>query len=143
MKMHATTMRARPVETVWAYVGDPPNAVNWRTGITESGMHSDGPVGIDSIGYVRVGDAEARWKVISYTPGSSVSVDWEFLDGPYSGTGGYRLMPVDGGTQFTLVADVEPTNWLRFLGPIFPWIGQRQNRRDVEKLRDILESMPE
>ena len=143
MKMDATTTIARPVETVWAYVGDPTNDVNWRTGITESGMHSDGPVGVGSVGYVRVGDAEARWKVISYTAGSSVSVDWEFLDGPYRGTGGYRLVPVDVGTEFTLVADVEPTNWLRFLGPIFPWIGQRQNQRDVEKLRDILESMPE
>jgi hypothetical protein len=106
-------------------------------------MHSDGPIGVGSVGYVRVGDAEARWKVISYTPGSSVSVDWEFLDRPYCGTGGYRLVPVDGSTQFTLVADVEPTNWLRFLGPIFPWIGQRQNQRDVEKRREILESTPE
>lgn len=142
MKMDATTTIARPVETVWAYVGDPTNDVNWRTGITGSGMHSDGPLGVGSIGYVRVGDAEARWKVISYTPGSSMSVDWELLDGPIRGFGGYRLVPVDGGTQFTLVADVKPKNWLRFLGPVFPWIGQRQNQRDVEKLREILESAP-
>lgn len=141
MNVDATTTIARPVETVFAYVGDPSNDIHWRTGITESGLYTDGPVGVGSVGYVRVGDAEARWKVISYTAGSSV--DWEFMDGPYRGLGGYRLVAVDGGTQFTLVADVEPTNWLRFLGPIFPWIGQRQNQRDVEKLRDILESMPE
>ena len=140
MKMDATTTIARPVETVWAYVSDATNDVNWRTGLTESGMHSDGPLGVGSIGYVRAGDAEAKWKAISYTAGSSV--DWEFMDGPYSGTGGYRLVPVDGGTQFTLVADVEPTNWLRFLGPIFSWIGQRQNQRDVEKRREILEAAP-
>jgi carbon monoxide dehydrogenase subunit G len=141
MKMDATTTIARPVETVWAYVSDATNDVNWRTGITESGLHTDGPLRLGTIGYVRVGDAEARWKVISLTDGSSV--DWELVEGPYRGTGGYRLVPVDGGTQFTLVADAEPANWLRLLGPIFAWIGQRQNQRDVEKLREILESAPE
>jgi hypothetical protein len=49
---------------------------------------------------------------------------------------------VEGGTEFTLVADVEPTNWLKLLGPLFTWIGRRQNQKDVETLRDILESMP-
>ena len=141
MKMDATTTIARPVETIWAYVGDATNDVHWRTGITESGLYSDGPLGVGSIGYARVGDAEAKWKVISYTAGTSV--DWDLIDGPIRGRGGYRLVPVDGGTQFTLVADAEPTNWLRFLGPIFGWIGQRQNQRDVEKLREILESTPD
>ena len=141
MKMDATTKIARPVETVFAYVSDATNDIHWRTGITESGLYSDGPVGLGSIGYARVGDVEAKWKVVAYTAGTSV--DWDLIDGPIRGRGGYRLVPVDGGTQFTLVADAEPTNWLRFLGPIFGWIGQRQNQQDVEKLREILESTPD
>ena len=32
---------------------------------------------------------------------------------------------------------------LVLMGPLFAWIGRRQNQGDVEKLRDILESMPE
>jgi hypothetical protein len=69
-------------------------------------------------------------------------VDWDLISGPIKGCGGYNVSPVEGGSQFTLFADIEPTNWLRFLGPFFTWIGRRQNQRDVEKLRDILESAP-
>lgn len=141
MKMDATTPIARPVETVFAYISDPTNDVHWRTGVTESGLYSDGPLGLGSIGYARAGDAEAKWKVVSYTAGSRV--DWELMDGPYRGSGGYRLVPADGGTLFTLVADVEPAGWFKLLGPIFPWMGRRQNQRDVERLREILESMPD
>jgi hypothetical protein len=48
--------------------------------------------------------------------------------------------PVDNGTQFTLVAEVEPSEVYRLLGPLFAWVGRRRNQADVEKLRDILES---
>jgi hypothetical protein len=36
-----------------------------------------------------------------------------------------------------------PTGWLKLLGPVFTWVGRRQNQRDVERLRDILEAAPE
>ena len=79
--------------------------------------------------------------MVSYIAGESV--DYELLDGPFKGSGGYRLVPVDGGTQFTLVADVEPTGVYKLLGPLFAWQGRRRNQADVEKLRDVLESTPE
>jgi hypothetical protein len=79
--------------------------------------------------------------VVSYIAGESV--DYELLDGPFKGSGGYRLVPVDGGTQFTLVADVEATGVYKLLGPLFAWQGRRRNQADVEKLRDILESTPD
>ena len=71
------------------------------------------------------------------------SVDWELLSGPFNGGGGYRLVPVDSGTHFTLVADVEPTGLYKLLGPLFAWMGRRRNQADVEKLRELLESTPD
>jgi len=141
MEMNGTTMIGRPIETVFAYVNEVSNDVQWRTGITGSGLRSDQSLGLGSIGYARVGDEEFEWRVISYIAGESV--DWELLDGPYTGSGGYRLVPVDSGTQFTLVADVEPVGVYKLLGPLFGWMGRRRNQADVEKLRDILESIPE
>jgi hypothetical protein len=141
MEMNGTTVIGRPIETVFAYVNDVSNDVHWRTGITGSGLRSDQSLGLGSIGYARVGDEEFEWRVVSYIAGESV--DWELLDGPYTGSGGYRLVPVDSGTQFTLVADVEPVGVYKLLGPLFGWIGRRRNQADVEKLRDILESTPE
>jgi hypothetical protein len=141
MEMNGTTVIGRPIDTVFDYVNDVSNDVHWRTGVTESGLRSGQHLGVGSIGYTRVGDVEAEWRVVAYIAGESV--DWDLISGPYKGRGGYRLVPVDGGTQFTLVADVEPTGMYKLLGPLFAWVGRRQNQADVEKLRDILESTPD
>jgi hypothetical protein len=141
MEMNGTTLIDRPLDTVWAYVNDASNDVHWRTGLTGSGLRSDEPLGPGTVGYARVGDEEFEWRVVSYIAGESV--DYELLDGPFKGSGGYRLVPVDGGTQFTLVADVEATGVYKLLGPLFAWQGRRRNQADVEKLRDILESTPD
>ncbi|MEE9513365.1 MAG: SRPBCC family protein [Anaerolineales bacterium] len=139
MKTDATTIIARPVGSVFAYINDVSNDVHWRNGVDDSGLRSGESLGVGSIGYTRVGDMEVEWRVISYAAGERV--DWEFLNGPFEGRGGYRLATVDGGTQFTLVGDVEPTGLYKLLGPLFAWMGQRRNQADIEKLREILESM--
>jgi len=141
MEMNGTTVIGRPVDTVFAYVNDVSNDVHWRNGVTESGFRDGQMASPGSIGYTRVGDMEVEWRVVSYIAGKSV--DWELLNGPFLGRGGYRLVPVDNGTQFTLVGDVEPTGFYKLLGPLFTWMGRRRNQADVEKLRDILESEPD
>jgi hypothetical protein len=138
MEMNGTTVIDRPVDTVFAYVSNVSNDVHWRTGVTESGLRSGETIEPGVIGYTRAGKVEAEWKVVAYSPGESI--DWELISGPYRGSGGYRLVPVASGTQFTLVADIEPAGVYKLLGPLFAWIGRRQNQADVEKLRDILES---
>jgi hypothetical protein len=138
MEMNGTTVIGRPVDAVFAYVNDVANDVHWRTGVTASGLRSGQSLAPGAIGYTRVGDVEVEWRVLSYVAGESI--DWELLNGPFRGRGGYRLVPVADGTQFTLVADVEPSGVYKLLGPLFTWIGRRRNQADVEKLRDILES---
>jgi hypothetical protein len=138
MEMNGKIVIGRSVDTVFAYVIDVANDANWRTGVDESGLQSGESIGPGVIGYTIAGDMKIEWRVVSYIEGESV--DWDLISGPYKGRGGYRFMPVDGGTQFTLVADVEPSGWLKLLGPIFTWMGRRQNQADVERLRDILES---
>lgn len=141
MEMNGTTVINRPIDVVCDYVMDVSNDANWRTGLEESGWKTGETIAPGAIGYSRAGNAEIEWRVVSYVEGESV--DWELLSGPIKGRGGYRLVAVEGGTEFTLVADVRPSGWLRLLGPIFTWIGRRQNQLDVETLRDILEAMPE
>jgi hypothetical protein len=141
MNMSATTVIDRPAGDVLAYVLDVSHDPDWRTGVIASGMRSEGPMGIGSVGFAR-GRAggkvlEAVWTVIEYVDGSLAR--WEFVSGPYAGTGGYVAQPVEGGTRFTLEADVRPTGLLRMLGPLFTLIGRRQNRADVATLKTILE----
>jgi hypothetical protein len=141
MEMNGKTLIARPVDVVSAYVMDVSNDANWRYGVDESGYRSGDSFSPGSIGYTRVGDMEVEWKVLSSTPGESV--DWELLNGPFKGRGGYRFEPVGAGTQFTLVSNVEPNGAYRLLGPLFRWMGRRRNQSDVEKLRHVLESAPD
>ena len=138
MEMNGTSLINRPVEIVFAYVNDVTNDVHWRNGVDDSGLRSGETLGVGTIGYTVVGDLEVEWRVDGYDPGKSV--DWTLLNGPFLGRGGYRLEPIDSSTQFTLVAEVEPSGVYRLLGPLFAWIGRRRNQADVEKLRDILES---
>jgi hypothetical protein len=141
MEMNGTTTIARPAEAVWAYVINVNNDVHWRGGVTDSGLYTGLPVGLGSVGYARAGEQEVKWKVTALTAGSSV--DWDLVSGPLQGRGGYRLVPVEGGTQFTLVADLVPTGIFKLIGPLFAWMGRRRNQADVEKLRQILESTPD
>lgn len=141
MEMNGTTLINRTVEAVFAYVNDVTNDVNWRNGVTDSGLRSGESLGVGAVGYTIAGNVEVEWRVDSYVPGESV--DWTLLNGPFLGRGGYRLAPVEGGTQFTLVSDIEPSGAYKLLGPLFAWMGRRRNQADVEKLRNILESMPE
>jgi hypothetical protein len=140
MEMNGTTLINRPVDEVFAYVIDVSNDTNWRTGVDKSGWNSGDPIAPGVIGYTLAGKMKVEWRVISYIEGESV--EWELLSGPYKGRGGYRLQPVDGGTQFTLLADIEPTGFFKLLGPLFARIGRRQNQADVENLRDLLEAEP-
>lgn len=135
--MNTTTVIARPVDQVSAYVLNLANDTNWRHGVDESGYRSGNSFGTGAIGYTRPGSVQAEWKVVSVIPGQSV--DWKFLNGPFKGRGGYRFDSVNGATKFTLVSDVEPTGPYRLLGPVFAWIGRRRNKSDVDKLRRILE----
>ena len=109
--------------------------------VPESGLRSEGPLEPGSIGYTRVGDVEGEWRVVSYV--ENEGAEWEITSGPFLGKGGYRLVAVDGSTQFTLLSDVEPAGVYKLLGPLFGWIGRRRNQADVEKLREILESTPD
>lgn len=138
MDMSATTDIDRPPDEVWSWVMDVRNDSRWRTGIVESGLLSEPPIEVGSVGFAKTERAEVRWKVRSLVLGASV--DWDLLNGPIRGTGGYRVERRDSGTRFTLVADVIPTDALRLLGPLFAWIGRRQNRADVSTLKGLLES---
>ena len=141
MEMKGTIVISRPVAVVFDYVSNLSNDAKWRAGIQESGWQSGESPGPGAIGYTCVGNMKVEWRVVTYIAGESVA--WDYISGPLKGRGGYRLVPVERGTQFTMVADAEPSGWLKLLGPIFTWMVRRQNQRDVERLRDILEATPE
>jgi hypothetical protein len=142
VNQNATIVIGRPAAEVFDYVMDISNDAQWRTGIVEAAYTSDPPLGVGTTGFDRVRangrDMTAVWTTIEYEPG--VLARWTFDSGPLEGSGGYICTPVGESTRFTLEASVRPTGALRFLGPIFGLIARRQNRTDVENLKEILET---
>ena len=137
MKMSATTTIAVPPETVYAFVSDPTNDVHWRKGVTESGFLTDPPLTLGSEGYAHAGKSVARWRVTEFEERSLVT--WDLIEGPFQGSGGYRISETASGTEFTLMADIEPTGMMRLLGPLFQQMGTRRNEDDVATLKRLLE----
>ena len=142
MDLSASTRIARPPAEVFAYVMDVRHDVDWRTGVVEAAFTTDHELGVGSEGFDRV-DANgrqmtSRWVVTEFVAGSHAR--WELVEGPISGTGGYICELAEGGTTFTLESHVQPTGAYRMLGPVFGWMGRRQNRADVDRLKQLLES---
>lgn len=138
--MSASVRIDRLPADVYAFVSDPTNDVRWRTALTTSGLTTPPPLRVGSEGFAGVEETVVHWRVTKLEP--NVLVDWDLLDGPFAGTGGYRLAEDGSGTLFTLVADVTPKGFYRLLGPLFGWIGRRQNLKDVQRLRSLLEEPP-
>lgn len=144
MNLSASVHIERPPGEVFEYVVDVGHDVEWRTGVVEAAYTSDGPVGIGATGFDRVElDGRAmltEWTLYEYEAGSHAR--WNLTSGPFKGTGGYICDPEGSGTRFTLESQVRPTGWYTLLGPVFGIIGRRQNRSDVERLKQLLEDHP-
>lgn len=140
MEISATTVIKQPPKKIYDYISDVKNDVHWRSGIDDSGWRSDPPWGLGSVGYAKAGKMETVYRITVLVPFKRV--DWEFIEGPFVGRGGFRLEAVEAGTRFTLMADIKPLGRMRLLGPLFYWMGKRSNQKDVETLRKILEHAP-
>jgi uncharacterized membrane protein len=141
MEANGTTIINRPVDAVYAYVMDLANDANWRVGLDESGLREGEALEVGGLGYSRVGDKEVEWRIEGLVPGKRV--EWQLLNGPIRGRGGYLLKSVEGGTEFTLLAEIKPAGLYKLLGPLFGRMARQRNQADVLKLKRILESMPE
>ena len=135
--MNASTVINVSPAVVYEFVADPTNDVLWRSGLTDSGLISEPPLVTGSEGFAEAGKSVTRWRVTK-SDGRS-HIDWDLLDGPFDGSGGYRIQPFNGATSFTLVASVEPRGMFRLLGPMFKRLGTRRNASDVARLKEILE----
>ena len=138
MDLSASITIKRRAEEVFAYVIDVEHDAAWRSGVTRSELVSSPPLIEGSEGQTRAGETVVRWRVVAFEAGRRV--DWELLDGPIRGTGGYRVEPQGEHTLFTLYAEVHPSGLFRLVGPLFGLIGRRQNRKDVAVLKQILEN---
>jgi uncharacterized membrane protein len=130
------------VEEVFEFVTNPENDPKWESAILESERTSVGPMGVGTTeqGVAKLLGQRIEWtaEVTEYEPNRKVK--YEVTGGPLSAEQTVTFEPVEGGTKFTLVVEVETGGFFRLAEPIVTRMLQRDIETDVANLKDILEA---
>jgi uncharacterized membrane protein len=133
----------RPVDVVADYAADPSNAPTWYENIESAELRTEPPVRTGS----RV-EFTARFlgRQLAYTYQITEFVPARRLvmrtaEGPFPMETTYTWQPLDDNTtRMTLRNRGEPAGFSRLATPFMTAAMKRANRKDLDKLRQILES---
>jgi len=138
-----TIVIARPLAAVAAYSADPTNATAWYENIKRVEWKTAPPVTVGSkVAFV----ARFLGRELAYTYEVQVLEPNERLvmrtdEGPFPMETTYEWDSTsDGGTRMTLRNRGEPAGFSKFTGPVMARAMRRANKKDLARLRDILES---
>ena len=132
-----------PVERVAAYAADPTNAPEWYVNIRRAEWRTDPPLAVGS----RVAfEATFLGRTLTYTyevtdfrPGERLVM--RTAEGPFPMETTYTWAPEgDGATFMTLRNRGAPSGFSKVAAPLMAKAMARANRKDLERLRAILES---
>ena len=134
---------ARPRQEVAAYAADPDNATAWYENIERVEWQSEPPLAVGSrVAFV----ARFLGRRLAYTYEIRELVPGERLvmrtaDGPFPMETTYTWAD-DGraGTRMTLGNRGEPSGFSKVAAPVLASAMRRANRKDLERLKQILES---
>jgi hypothetical protein len=138
-----TTEIRLPRTEVAAYAGDPGNATEWYANIKAIEWETPPPLAIGSrVAFV----AEFLGRRLAYTyevrelvPGSLLVMSTS--EGPFPMETSYRWEDTpDGGTSMTLRNRGEPAGFGRLAAPVLARAMRSANRKDLARLKQILES---
>ncbi|MEE9283041.1 MAG: SRPBCC family protein [Nitrososphaerales archaeon] len=132
----------RPVEEVFAYMGNPENNVNWQSHCLGSVITSEGPIGVGTTFTDEIKLLGRRIKQIfeitEYDPNRKFSN--KSISGPMGATGTYTFESVEGGTKVTVAGRVEPSGLFKLIKPIIIREGKKEWESSLANLKGLLEA---
>ena len=133
----------RPRAEVAAYVEDPRNATAWYRNIKSADWDSPSPLTVGArVAFVAqfLGRRLAyTYEVVEYAPGEQLVM--RTADGPFAMETAYRWRDTaSGGTHMSLRNRGNPSGFASVVTPLMAAAMRRANRRDLERLKSILES---
>ena len=133
---------ARPVDVVASFAADPTNAPEWYDNIESVEWRTSPPAGVGTVvGFVArfLGRRlEYDYEIVELEPG--VRLVMRTSEGPFPMETTYTWQAVDGGTRMTLRNRGEPAGFSRLAAPLMAPAMRRANRKDLAKLKAILEA---
>ena len=134
---------ARPREEVFRYAADPLNAPEWYANIASAEWRSAPPPAVGSrfafVASFLGRRLEYTYEVRELVPGERLVMATS--EGPFSMETTYALTDApSGGTRMTLRNRGEPSGFSRIAAPILSRAMRRANRKDLARLKQVLES---
>ena len=133
---------ARPREEVAAYAADPDNATTWYENIERVEWKSEPPLAVGSrVAFVArfLGRRLAyTYEIAELVPGERLVM--RTVDGPFPMETTYEWADGRGGTRMTLRNRGEPSGFSKVAAPALASAMRRANRKDLERLKQILET---
>lgn len=141
--VETSTVIDRPRETVAGYAADPDNATAWYENIESVEWQTPPPLGVGTrVAFVAhfLGRRLAyTYEVLEHVPGERLVMSTS--QGPFPMTTTYRWEDsAGGGTRMTLRNAGEPSGFARVGAPMMARAMRRANRKDLERLKQVLES---
>ncbi len=132
----------RATAEAFAYVSDYTRDPTWRTGVSEMRHDPPGTIHLGSKTHERMTFARLRMvnvaEIVAFEPGRKTA--FRTVGGPLVATG-HRLVEAHAdGARFTYAAEVELRGPVALLAPLLQWRLRRTVRRDLMRLKRIVEA---
>ena len=131
----------RPRAEVAEYASDPDNAPQWYVNIDRSQRLTPGPVAVGSrvafIARFLGKELNYTYEFVEYVPGEKLVM--RTAQGPFPMQTTYTWTDDDGGTRMSLGNSGSPSGFSRLTGLFMAPMIRRETRKDLQKLKSILE----
>ena len=134
---------ARSPETVAAFAANPDNAPKWYANIRSVEWHTPRPLQVGSrvafVAHFLGRRLSYVYEITEYQPVSLLVM--RTFHGPFPMETTYAWAPIgEGGTRMTLRNRGKPSGFSRFVSPIMIPAMKRANRKDLARLKGLLEA---
>lgn len=134
----------RPVEDVYSFAVRPENVPLWSAVPLEARKTSDGPVGVGTTAsFVNTflgRPIRADFEVTEFEP--NLRFCSRTTSAPFPVRNTMTFERVGAGTRMTQTIETEPGGFFRVAEPILRLVGEREMRKSLVNLKDLLERRP-
>jgi uncharacterized protein YndB with AHSA1/START domain len=132
----------RPIEEVFAYVGDQTNTPQWQAGLVEVRRTTEGPIGVGTKHtFVRTfmgRRMEADNEYIAFEPNRRIA--FKTTSGPVRVEASYVFEAVPEGTRVTSTVEMDASGFLSLAEPLIAAGLRREMKAAIPVLKELLEN---